>query len=260
MCKNIVPFIVASIFALSGCSALQTAVSGDPPVGLISTPTDSDYVAPTLPPVHTETPTATITPTHPASPTPFTIVEDENQTPQSTETVIVPTPAFTFTNWERFEATRFDIAIDVPTILQATVLGRNITIASPADADVPVPLNVEIRIDTANSFQLPEGVNPADPRSVLDGMLNEFSATYDNVSMIRPVINISVRNYPAAEAAARTSLGEGETAEANVWYLAVIVYEETVVRVYASSPAETGVAHLAVAERITDSLEFLPEP
>jgi hypothetical protein len=257
---KILLLLAACIGVISACSALQGTgpEPGSDEVG--ENPTSQGYVAPTLPPLNTKTPTATITPTLPPSPTPFTIIVEESPTSEATKIAGVPTPAFAFTNWERFEASRFGIGIDIPDTLQATVLGQNIIIASPSTAEVPVPLSIELNIDSANSFRLPDGINPADPRSVLEGVIKEVEATYDTVSMIRPVTNISVRNYPAAEAAARTTLGEGEAAENTIWYLAVIVYEETVVRVYASSPADTGGAYLAVAERITDSLEFLPEP
>jgi hypothetical protein len=244
---------------LSGCSVFQ-GMSPQPAPGVVTiTPTTEGFIALTLPPEYTETPTATIAPTEPPTPTPFTIITVEDQTPEGTETAAIPTPAFTFTSFERFEASRFNIGIDIPNTMRATVLGQNIFIASPSNAEVPIPLTVEMRIDSVNSFRLPQGVNPADPRSVLDGVLKEIEATYDTVSMIRPVTGVGVRSYAAAEAAARTSLGEGDLAENTIWYLAVIVYEETVVRVYASSPADTGGVYLAIAERITDSLEFLSE-
>lgn len=252
--------LVLSIWALSACSVLSGAISEPSPVEIAASPTGVEYIAPTLPPVYTETPTATIEPTPQPSPTPFTVIVEESLTPEPLHTAGIPTPAFTFTNWERFEASRFGIGLDIPNSLQATVFGQNILIASPSDAEVSVPLNVELRVDPANSFRLPDGINPADPRSVLDGILREFEAEYDEVSMIRAVSNISVRSYPAAEAAARTSISEGDPVEDSVWYLAVIVHDETIVSVYASSPANTGGAYLAVAERITDSLEFLPEP
>jgi hypothetical protein len=250
----------AIFWSLSGCSALQGGLSQPVPVEVIASPTQSDYIAPTLPPVYTETPTPTPMPTQVPSPTPFTIVTVESGTPGDDETDGVPTPAFTFTNWERFETNRFDLAILIPDSLQATVLGQNIVIASPSSAEVPIPLNMEMRIDADNSFRLPDGVNPADPRSVLEGVLNEFETDYDEISMVRPIANIAVQGKSAAEAAARTTLGEGENAQQTLWYLAVIVNQQTVVRVYASSPAETGGTYLAIAERITDSLEFLPEP
>ncbi len=260
MRTKIVILSIASLTFLSGCSAVQGLLPESAPVEAVASPTSSDYVAPTLPPLNTETPTASPEPTLAPSPTPFTIVSVETETPEATEPVGIPTPAFTFTNWERFEASRFGIGIDIPNTLSATVLGRDIVIASPSDAEVEVPLTVELRIDAANSFRLPDGINPADPRSILEGLLQELEGSYDTVTKIRPLTNISVRNYPAAEVAVRSALGAGNAADETIWYLAAIVNQETIVRVYASSPAETGGAYLAVAERITDSLEFLPEP
>jgi hypothetical protein len=254
-------FLILTVtLALSGCSALQGAVSNSAPGDVAVSPIASEFVAPTLPPAYTETPTATNEPTPEPSPTPFTVVTVEGETPEATEAGSVPTPAFAFTKWERFEANRLDLALTIPDALQATVLGRDIIIASPSNAEVPIPLSLELRVDSANSFRLPDGVNPADPRNVLEGVLKEIEATYSTITMIRSVAFIDVQGKPAAEAAAITSIGEGESAEETVWYLAVIVNQETVVRVYASAPADTGVAYLAVAERITDSLEFLTEP
>jgi hypothetical protein len=256
-----IAFLLAgTIWLIGGCSALQGRVSPSLPVEVVSSPTQSGYIAPTLPPVYTKTPTPTPLPTQPPSPTPFTIVTVESGTPGADETTSIPTPAFTFTNWEQYEADRFNFAIELPDTLQATVFGQNLVIASPSNAEVPIPLNIEMRVDADDSFRLPEGINPADPRSVLEGVLNEFETEYNRTTMVRPVANISVRGKPAAEAAARTTTGAGESTQETLWYLAVIVNEQNVVRVYASSPAETGGAYLAIAERITDSLEFLPEP
>jgi hypothetical protein len=260
MRMNTVFLILMATLGLSGCSALQSSISEPAPVEVASSPIASEFVALTLPPAYTETPTATDEPTPEPSPTPFTIVTAEGETPEATEAGGVPTPAFTFTRWERFETSRLDLALTIPDTLQATVLGRDIVIGSPSDAEVPIPLSVELRVDSANSFRLPDGVNPADPRNVLEGVLQEFETTYSTVTMIRRVTFIDVQGKPAAEAAAITSLGEDESTEETVWYLAVIVNQETVVRVYASAPADTGVFYLAVAERITDSLEFLAEP
>ena len=260
MPKTTLLLILISVWTLSGCSTIQRVVPDSAPVEVVSSPTSADYVAPTLPPISTETPTATTEPTSEPSPTPFTVVSAETETPEATTSVGVPTPAFAFTKWERFEASRFNLSMNIPDMLQATVLGQNIMIESPSSAEVPIPLSVEIRVDAANSFRLPDGINPADPRSVLEGVLDEIEANYDTLSMIRPVTNVNVQGKPAAEAAARTGLGAGDAAEETVWYLAVVVDQDTIVRVYASAPAESGVAYLAVAERITDSLEFLSEP
>lgn len=257
---QIVLLSLATLLFLSGCSALQGLLPESAPVQAVASPTLSGYVAPTLPPANTETPTASPEPTSAPSPTPFTVVSVETETPEATGAAGIPTPAFTFTNWERFEASRLGIGIDVPNTLDATVLGRDIVIASPSSAEVPIPLDIELRVDAANSFRLPDGINPADPRSVLEGVMNEVETSYDSVTNIRPLTNINVRGKPAAEVALRSAIGAGDAADETLWYLAVIVDQETIVRVYASSPAETGGAYLAVAERITDSLEFLPEP
>jgi hypothetical protein len=260
MSKITLVLSLISVWVLSGCSSIQNVLPGPAPIEVVASPTSADYVAPTLPPVSTETPTATTEPTAEPSPTPFTVVSVETETPEATTSVGVPTPAFAFTKWERFEASRFNLSINLPDALQATVLGQNIVIESPSSAEVPIQLSLELRVDSANSFRLPDGINPADPRSVLEGVLDEIEAGYDTLSMIRPVTNVNVQGKPAAEAAARTGLGAGDTAEETVWYLAVVVNQETIVRVYASAPADSGVAYLAVAERITDSLEFLSEP
>jgi hypothetical protein len=258
MHKRIVFFILGSILTLSGCSVLQDALPQSAPVEVLATPTSSVYVAPTLPPVYTETPTATTEPTPEPSPTPFTIVTVESESTETTEDLTIPTPVFTFTTWERFEANRFNLALNVPDTLQATVFGQNIVISSPSNAEMPIPLDLELRVDQANSYRLPDGINPADPRSVLDGVLDEIEAEYDGLTFIRPVSNTDVQGKPAAEAAIRTTLGAGESLQESLWYFAVIVNQETVVRVYASAPVETGSAYLVVAERITDSVEFLP--
>lgn len=246
--------------SLSGCSVLQGALSQPGSVDVASSPTSSEYVAPTLPPVNTATPTASPEPTAEPSPTPFTIVTVESGTPETTEDAAFPTPVFTFSRWERFEANRFNVALNVPDTLQATVFGQDIIIASPSSAEVPIPLDLELRFDQANSYRLPDGINPADPRSVLEAILNEIEAEYDTYTLIRPVSNVDVNGKAAAEAAVRTALGEGESIQETLRYLAVIVNQESIVRIYASAPADTGSAYLVIAERITDSLEFLSEP
>jgi hypothetical protein len=257
--KSIFP-ILTIVALLSGCAALQNLPPQSAPLEVVASPTSPDFVAPTLPPEYTQTPTASPEPTQTTTPTPFTVVLVDTETPEVSQTAAIPTPAFAFTNWEQFEATRLGIAIDVPDTLRAAVLGRDVQIASPSNAEAPIPLTVELRVDAANSFRLPDGINPADPRSVLEGVLGEIESSYDMVNQIRPLTNVSVGGSSAAEAAVRTTAGTGDSADETIWYLAAIVNQETVVRVYASSPAETGGTYLAVAERITDSLEFLPEP
>ncbi len=257
--KSIFPIMIIGAI-LSACSQLQTTPAPSVPVEIVASPTPSDYVAPTLPPEYTQTPTAAPQPTSTPSPTPFTVVITESETPEVTSVAGIATPAFNFTNWERFEASRFGISVDIPDTLSAAVLGRDIVIASPSDAEIPIPLSIELRIDSPNSFRLPDGINPSDPRSVLEGVLEELESSYDTVTKLRPLTNINVSNSPAAEVAVRSAIGAGAAADETIWYLAAVINQETIVRIYASSPAETGGAYLAVAERITDSLEFIAEP
>lgn len=255
---SIIP-VVVSLWALCGCSVLSGSGS-DAALEGGENPPAQPIAAQTLPPVYTETPTPTSTATLAPTPTPFTVILEEELTPSATASISVPTPGFTFTGWELFEARPYNFSIEIPNTMRATNLGQNIIIASPSNAEVPLPLRVELRIDSRNSFRLPDGVNPADPRSVLDGVLSEIEAAHTSLTMIRAVTDIQINSKPAAEAAAKTTQGEGDLAEETVWYLAVVLHDEVVVRVYASSPAETGGAYLAIAERITDSLSTLTEP
>jgi hypothetical protein len=138
--------------------------------------------------------------------------------------------------------------------------GRLIRIGDLDFSDDGIQLFVEVQVDNAASGYLPGDINPYDPRSVVDGILNEFETTYTDVTLIRPVANANMNGFPGADTAVRTQLTVGTGTEELIWYLAVVVHDETVVRMYAQSPASTGGASLGLAQHMIRTIEFLPEP
>jgi hypothetical protein len=94
----------------------------------------------------------------------------------------------------------------------------------------------------------------------MDGILREFDKTYTEVTMIRNVTNMNVHGYPGSNTAVRTQLTDGSGTDELIWYLAAVVHEETIVRIYAQSPAITGGVYLSFAQHMMETIEFLPEP
>jgi len=247
---------------LSGCSVLE----GGAPVD--STPENdrpqvaeaTAYTAPTLPPANTATlaPTTTQTP-HP-TPSPFTIFIAETPTPESGPSTSIPTLDFNFEGWERYETTYTGIAFDTPINMELRDYGRVIRIGDLDFSDDGIQLFIEIQVDNAASGYLPRDVNPYDPHSVVDGIQDEFEKSYTEVTLMRPVANANMNGYPGADTAVRTQLTVGAGTEELIWYLAAVVHDETVVRIYAQSPASTGGASLGLAQQLIRTIEFLPEP
>jgi len=258
--KRIATSVIPLILAY-GCSALglpgaQPAATPVPPT-IEPQPT---YVAPTLPPAYTPTPTPTRTPTPPPSPTRFAVITEEIPAEDVAEGgLAVVTPFFFLGGWRPFESERLGVLFDIPQILEAREVGRTIHIASPESAQDPIPLEVSIDVDPAGSFRLPEGINPGDPRTVVEAMLRELEETQTEVIRIRSLNDIIIQGQPAAEVAVRTRLIQEDLEENSIWYLACIIKQETVVRIQAHSPAETGGAYLPLAERMADSFQFMPE-
>jgi len=247
---------------LSGCSVfegstpLASAPDAIPPQAAEAT----EYTAPTLPPVNTPTLAPTMTQTPPPTPSPFTIVIVETPTLESGPPTSMPAFDFNIGDWERYETTYTRIAFDTLTNLAIQDYGRLIRIGDPSFSDEGIQLFVEFQVDQANSSSLPEGINPSDPRSIIDGILREYDRTYSEVTMIRSVANVNVRGYPGSNTAVRTQLTSGSGTDKLIWFLAVVVHEETVVRIYAQSPDSTGGVYLSFAQHMMETIEFLPEP
>lgn len=218
------------------------------------------YTAPTLPPVNTPTLTPTTTQTPPPSPSPFTVVILETPTPESDLSTSIPAPDFNFAGWERYETTYTRIAFDSPIDMVIRDYGRLIRIGDLNFSDGGIQLYIEVQVDHAASGYLPDDVNPYDPRSIIDGILREFEKSYTDVSMIRPVTTVNMHGYPGSDTAVRTQLSSGSETDELIWYLAAVVHEETIVRIYAQSPASTGGTYLAFAQHMIETIEFLPEP
>ncbi|MEA1976990.1 MAG: hypothetical protein U9N80_03735, partial [Chloroflexota bacterium] len=114
-------------------------------------------------------------------------------------------------------------------------------------------------VDHAASGYLPGDVNPYDPHSVVNGILGEFEENYTDVTLIRPVANANMNGYPGADTAVRTHLTVGSGTEEFIWYIAAVVHNDTVVRIYAQSPASTGGTSLGLAQQLIGTIEFIPE-
>ncbi len=244
---------------LSACSAISGIIPTEPAsVEIILTQAlATEYIAPTLPPEYTLTPTITITPTSPPSPTPFqivTVVATEGAEAQETPT---PPPPLFLGQWERYESFRLGVELLIPPQMEASDFGQSILIGNANLEQSTIPLFIEIRFDQAGSYRLPEGIDATNPRNVLEAIINELEETYTEVQLVRPIQDVDFNGTPASEVAARVRLVT-DTAETNLnWYLAVAIREETVVRFYASSPASAGVTYISVAERIADSFQFV---
>jgi len=247
---------------LSGCSIfggstpLDPAPENDRPQVAEATA----YTAPTLPPVNTATLAPTTTQTPPPTPSPFTIFIVETPTLENGPSTSIPTLDFNFEGWERYETSYTGIAFDTPINMEIRDYGRLIRIGDLDFSDNGIQLFIEVQVDNAASGYLPGDVNPHDPRSVVNGILDEFEKTYTDVSLIRPITNTNMNGYPGADTAVRTQLTVGTGTEELIWYLAAVVHDETVVRIYAQSPASTGGASLGLAQHMIRTIEFLPEP
>jgi hypothetical protein len=247
---------------LSGCSVFEgnTTLDSEPETDRVQVAETTAYTAPTLPPVNTPTLAPTTTRIPPPTPSPFTVVIVETPTPESGPSTSIPTSDFNFGGWERYETTYAGIAFDTPINMVTHDYGRLIRIGDPNFSDEGIPLFVEFQVDHANSGYLPDGINPSDPRSIMDGILREFDKTYTEVTMIRNVTNMNVHGYPGSNTAVRTQLTDGSGTDELIWYLAAVVHEETIVRIYAQSPAITGGVYLSFAQHMMETIEFLPEP
>jgi len=262
MRRNIQSLVAILILTCSGCSvfegstSLDSALESDRPQVAEATA----YTAPTLPPANTATLAPTTTQTPPPTPSPFTIFIAETPTPESSPSTSIPTLDFNFEGWERYETTYTGIAFDTPINMELRDYGRVIRIGDLDFSDDGIQLFIEVQVDNAASGYLPRDVNPYDPRSVVDGILGEFEKSYTEVTLMRPVANANMNGYPGADTAVRTQLTVGSGTEELIWYLAAVVHDETVVRIYAQSPASTGGASLGLAQQLIRTIEFLPEP
>ena len=217
------------------------------------------YTAPTLPPVNTATLAPTTTQTPPPTPSPFTIFIVETPTPESGPSTSISPLDFNFEGWERYETSYTGIAFDAPINMEIRDYGRVIRIGDPDFSDNGIQLFIEVQVDNASSGYLPGDVNPHDPRSVVNGIINEFEKTYTEVTLIRQITNTNMNGYPGVDTAVRTQLSVGSGTEELIWYIAAVVHDETVVRICAQTPASTGGASLGLAQHMIRTIEFLPE-
>ena len=253
---GIVALILSGCSVLGGNSSLDSTPEDDPPQVAEATA----YTAPTLPPVNTATLAPTTTQTPPPTPSPFTVFIVETPTPEGGPSTSIPALDFSFEGWERYETSYTGIAFDTPINMEIRDYGRLIRIGDLVFIDDGIQLFVEVQVDNSATGDRPGDVNPYDPRSVVDGILNEFEKTYTDVTLIRPVANANMNGYPGADTAVRTQLTVGTGTEELIWYLAAVVHDETVVRIYAQTPASTGGASLGLAQHMIRTIEFLPEP
>ncbi|MEJ2011494.1 MAG: hypothetical protein P8X64_04635 [Anaerolineales bacterium] len=248
---------VAAMIAISSCSVIDG--SGEIPQNTPlehSTEPHSTYAAPTLPPAYTSTPTITRTPRPSITPTPFTIVTIAPS--QLADSVSPPAPTLppAFGPWERIEDSFLNISVEIPPGMKAVRSGRSLLI-NAVDGEAALTLMVELRVDPARASRFPQGVDPTNAVSVLDGMLRETESASTILNVIRPVTEVTLGGEPGASAALRTRVAEDEEAESTLRYLAAIVHNgETVVRVLSSAPESAGVTSLALAERVAESIQF----
>lgn len=247
--------IVALI--LSGCSVFGGSAPETNGPEVAGTKAFSGQI---LPPVNTPTLTPTTTQTLSPTPTPFTIAIIDTPTPEGGPSTPIPTADFNFGGFVRYETTYSGIAFDTPVDMVTRDYGRLISIGDPNFSDEGIQLFVELHVDHATSSYLPDGINPFDPRTIIDGIFREFEMTYTAVTMIRPVTDVNMNGYPGAFTAVRTELSDGSGTVELIWYLAAVVHEETIVRIYAQSPASTGGVYLALAQHMIETIEYLPEP
>lgn len=262
MRRNIHCLVAILILTCGGCSVfggsapLDSTPENDRPQAAEATA----YTAPTLPPVNTATLAPTTTQTPPPTPSPFTIFIAETPTPEGGPSTSIPTLDFNFEGWERYETTYTRIAFDTPIDMDVRDYGRVIRIGDLDFSDDGIQLFIEVQVDHATSGYLPDDVNSYDPHSVVDGILGEFEKNYTDVTLIRPVANTNMNGFPGADTAVRTLLTVGSGTDEFIWYLAAVVHNDTVVRIYAQSPASTGGASLGLAQQLIGTIEFLPEP
>ncbi len=262
MHRNIHCLVAILILTCSGCSVFRgsTPLDSTPENDRPQVVEATAYTAPTLPPANTPTPTPTKTQTPHPTPSPFTVFIVDTPTPEGGPPTFMPTSDFHFEGWERYETTYTRIAFDTPINMEIRDYGRLIRIGDPDFSDDGIQLFIEVHVDNAASGYLPGDVNPHDPRSVVDGILYEFEKTYTEVTLIRSVTNANMNGYPGADTAVRTQFTVGSGTDELIWYLAVVVHDDTVVRIYAQTPASTGGASLGLAQHLIGTIEFLPEP
>jgi len=248
-----------SLLSLTACGSIDavgTNLQSNPPPH--STEPHTTYAAPTLPPAYTATPTITRTPRPSITPTPFIVAALEPSPTGGTESLPAPTIASAFGPWERVEDTYLDISVEIPPGTSAVRNGRSLLIsAGEVDPGTPA-LEIELRVDAAIASRFPQGVDPTNALSVLDGMLRDVESSQTILSVIRPSKEAALGDNPGASAAIRSRYANDEPSEVTLWYLAAIVHqEETVVRILASTPESAGVTGLALAERVAGSVRFL---
>jgi hypothetical protein len=260
MHKRNLPFLVLISLLLSGCSAL----GGSPTAAALETEIspigeESAYSAPTLPPVNTATLAPTKTHTPPPTSTPFTIAVVDTATPNVLPATIVPTTDLDYGGWEHFESA-VGISFDKPINMNVRDLGRLIRIGDPSFSDEGLQLYIEFHIDPASSGYLPEGINPADPRSIIDGELREFKEEYTEIIMIRSVSNVIMNIYPGADTALFSNSTDVPGTHELTWYLAAVVNGDTIVRMYAHTPVSNPGTYLSLAQHIIRTIDFPTEP
>lgn len=258
MCQKIPIFLLAGIF-LQSCSALGGLRSTDPPVVEVATatPIEAAYSAPTFPPEYTLTPTVTKTPTSPPSPTPFQVVTVEATASPETSLTPVATPILFAGQWQLYESRRLGVSILVPPELDAFDYGQGIRVGDPDVLSGNSALFVEILLDQASSYRLPDNIDTTNPRNVLEAVIRELEQDYTELQLVRPIQDVAFDSINASEVAARALLVSGEEEITINWYLAVAIQDETVARFYGSSPASAGVTLISVAERIAESFAFI---
>jgi hypothetical protein len=253
-------FIISTLvlLMLSGCNAIGaagTGSQGNPPQP--STSLQTTYAAPTLPPAYTVTPTVTRTPRPTITATPFTVVSVEPDASATSESNPEPTKTAAFGPWERVEDIYLGISAEIPPGMKAVRSGRSLVITSTSE-DSASSFQIELRVDSAIAVRFPQGVDPTQALSVLDGMLGDLESSQTILNVIRPPAGVTLGGNPGASAALRTRPLEEEQLETTLWYVAAIVHEEQkVVRVLASAPESAGVTNLSFAERVAQSLQFL---
>ena len=252
------PFLFGiAALMLSGCSVFG---GSSPETNGPEVAGTKAYTGQALPPVNTPTLTPTTTQTPPPTPTPFTVVIVETPTLESGLSTPIPTIDLDFGGWERYETTYTGIAFDTPINMVTSDYGRLIRVGDLNFSDDGIQLFVEFQVDLATSSYLPDGIYPWDPHSIIDGILREFEMTYTDVTMIRAVTNVNMHGYPGSYTAVRTELTDRSGTDKLIWYLAAVVNNETIVRIYAQSPASTEGVYLALAQHMIETIEFLPEP
>lgn len=238
---------------------MGSILPGEPPgdVVIATDPPEPVYIAPTLPPEYTLTPTLTLTPPPPPSPTPFQVVTIEATDGAEDGTVLTPTAVLFLGPWEPYQSKRLGADLLIPPELVANDYGQSIRVGDPNLTTSTIPLYLEILFDQANSYRLPDAIDATNPRNVLEAVIQDLEQDYAEFQLVRPIQDVSFNGINAAEVAARATV-DSDAPESNVnWYLAVAIQEETVVRFFGSSPANAGVTYISIAERIADSFTLI---